>query len=485
MKQRDGFTAQCDRRIQRRVGQVYPSGQERTVDARKSWVRFAASLLAMMLLLTGFYPMLSMSHAYEGSGVAGNGNPHDLSQDSYASLIKGLKPESSSASKVQAPKVPTVYLTFDDGPGPYTKEVLDILKKEKVPATFFVLGELAEYHPDTIKRIVKEGHALGNHTYNHKYSEIYADFANFWQQVVKTENILNQIAGVRPNIVRAPGGTYTNFDSFYFYYLEAAGYQVYDWNVDSGDSKRRGVPASEIVNNIKNAPLKQEMNVLMHDGGAREQTVKALPEIIQYFKDLGYRFEAITDTTHVTSFNIGPSKWNRNYSKQKHQDVLALIDQAEHESGDAVQRTIVAQQRFTPDLTLVGEGRSLRFANHDYKVMQDQLIVPARSVVEHLGGSISWDGERETAMIKLGSKRIELQVANKLMVDFSRLGKASQQQWNEIFVEEGRLMVPIRSLLNALDYEVQSYAMELHKREVVYQSNPAYALTIRRSHALI
>lgn len=64
-----------------------------------------------------------------------------------------------------------VYLSFDDGPGNHTREVLDILRKEKVLATFFVLGEQAERYPELIRGLVEDGHALGNHTFNHQYEQ--------------------------------------------------------------------------------------------------------------------------------------------------------------------------------------------------------------------------------------------------------------------------------------------------------------------------
>src|SRR5690606_38338236 len=98
------------------------------------------------------------------------------------------------------------------------------------------------------------------------YKDLYPDFDRFWSQVSRTEAILEKITGEKTRLVRAPGGTYTKFDAFYFYFMEQSGYKVHDWNVDSGDSKRKGVPASEIIANVKNSLLKHEMNVLLHDG---------------------------------------------------------------------------------------------------------------------------------------------------------------------------------------------------------------------------
>ena len=166
-------------------------------------------------------------------------------------------PKSDKADKI-------VYLTFDDGPSNLTDQVLKILKKEDVPATFFVLGGNAKKMPEVITRIVEAGHTIGNHTYNHEYSELYQSFNVFWGQIKETEEVLRQITGVRPELVRAPGGTYGHFDKAYFDLMEQAGYKIFDWDVDSGDSKRKGVPAAEILRNSTPDKLKNQMIILMH-----------------------------------------------------------------------------------------------------------------------------------------------------------------------------------------------------------------------------
>ncbi|WP_233354745.1 polysaccharide deacetylase family protein [Paenibacillus sp. JZ16] len=100
----------------------------------------------------------------------------------------------------------TVYLTFDDGPSDLTLDVLDILKREGIKGTFFVLGKEAETRPEIINRIYEEGHVIGNHTYDHRYDELYGHFQDFWGQIKKTEEIIRLITGERPQLVRAPGG---------------------------------------------------------------------------------------------------------------------------------------------------------------------------------------------------------------------------------------------------------------------------------------
>ena len=101
----------------------------------------------------------------------------------------------------------TVYLTFDDGPDDkITPQILDILKAEGVKATFYVCGNMVEANPEVLKRIFNEGHAIGNHSYNHRYDELYKSPWSFMEQIIKTDTAIKDVIGVRPFIIRAPGG---------------------------------------------------------------------------------------------------------------------------------------------------------------------------------------------------------------------------------------------------------------------------------------
>lgn len=234
-----------------------------------------------------------------------------------------------------------VYLTFDDGPSKHTPEVLDLLKEEGIQATFFVLGEQVLRYPDIVKRIVDEGHAIGNHTYNHQYKQLYSSFSEFADQIMKTDEAIYETTGIRTTLVRAPGGTYTNFDQGYFDAVAAAGYQVHDWNVDSGDSRRRGVPAAEIVATVQASRLVNTLNVLLHDGSGHEESVKALPAIIAYYKNKDYSFAPLSNEVKPIQFQVAKKlKWNRAAVTQKQQAVLVHYAEALDRGGkpaDAVQ----------------------------------------------------------------------------------------------------------------------------------------------------
>jgi len=325
----------------------------------------------------------------------------------------GLQREASYVT----PSQPTVYLTFDDGPTKLTPEVLDILKKYDVPATFFVLGELADQQEDIIRRIHEEGHAIGNHTYNHKYEELYGDFTSFWEQVRRTDAILMDIIGEKPSILRAPGGTATNFDAFYFYYLECAGYKIHDWTIDSGDSKRRGVPAAEIVENVKKAKLTHEVTLLMHDGAGHQETVKALPEIIEYFRSKGYRFASIDESVKPVMFQVRNTKWDRAADEEQYKRMMAAITNAE--SG------MVSDQ---------------------VKVLSAEAAAPANAAWIGIRdwaserGTISWDPVMEKAIVEIEDVKVELYAATGKVMRY-QAGAVPMVMNVQFTLENGRIYV--------------------------------------------
>jgi len=215
----------------------------------------------------------------------------------------------------------TVYLTFDDGPSPITEQVLDILLERDIKATFFVLGKQVKRYPEIAKRIVEEGHSIGNHSYNHVYDELYSHFSAFSDQVTATTEEIWQTTGQFTSLLRAPGGTYRNFDETYFKAMDEAGYTIFDWNVDSGDSKSRDISSQQIFKNIQASKLKPLLIVLMHDSSIHKESVTALPAIIQYYDELNYSFASLTEESPPMVSKLAPTlKWDRTVGKQKEID---------------------------------------------------------------------------------------------------------------------------------------------------------------------
>ncbi|WP_432646801.1 polysaccharide deacetylase family protein [Mitsuokella sp.] len=195
-----------------------------------------------------------------------------------------------------------VYLTFDDGPDDKnTPAILDILKENGVKATFYVTGAHAELHPDILQRIFDEGNAIGNHSYDHDYKKLYVSPQTFLAEMERTDEIIHGIIGVRPLILRAPGGVIGHFTDAYAPALKASGYVEHDWNVSSADAAPNHPVAQDFIDNIDSQTdqpvAAHSAIILMHCSEGHEETVKALPKIIEILKAKGYTFGVVTPMT--------------------------------------------------------------------------------------------------------------------------------------------------------------------------------------------
>jgi peptidoglycan-N-acetylglucosamine deacetylase len=186
-----------------------------------------------------------------------------------------------------------VALTFDDGPWPkYTEQILDILKKNNIKATFFVIGNNMKNFPEIGKRIVTDGHTIANHTWHHWYHRLSPKAAAY--EIDATEAIIYKTTGVRTNLFRPPGGVLGNGPAAY---AKSKKYSVIMWSADSHDYKRP--PAPRLLSNVMRDSQPGGI-VLMHDGGGvRDSTVKALPAMIEKFQKSGYRFVTMPEMLEI------------------------------------------------------------------------------------------------------------------------------------------------------------------------------------------
>ncbi|MDE2141894.1 MAG: polysaccharide deacetylase family protein [Elusimicrobia bacterium] len=183
-----------------------------------------------------------------------------------------------------------VALTFDDGPSPYTAQVLDVLKREGVKATFFLCGENAERYPELVRRIRAEGHQIGNHTYSHPYLYLMRE-ADIASEIDRTQTILEKISGSRPTLFRPPYGV--RWFSLWPL-LRERGLTMVMWSDRGYDGRfdARGV-AKTTLDQLAPGAI-----ILLHDGFEthapsdvdRSATVGALPAIIAGVRKAGYRF---------------------------------------------------------------------------------------------------------------------------------------------------------------------------------------------------
>lgn len=328
-------------------------------------------------------PLLASAITYANGQMAGQNNQLSYEVDGPLESNKSINGNSDEQNnrietKLSKGKEKIVYLTFDDGPSKNTEQVLKILEKENIKATFFVLGEQVLKQPKLSKQIVEAGHFIGNHTFNHKYASVYGSFAEFSNQVMKTDEAIYETVGVKTNLFRAPGGTYRNFDQGYFNAMAAAGYQVHDWNVDSGDSKRKNVPASEILTTIKGSSLVNKLVVLLHDGTGHEESVKALPAIIKYYRGKGYSFAPLTEKIEPIQFRVADSlKWDRAKVTDKQAEQLALFSEKLSEKA-----LLAGKEKELPSLILHrGEGK-LELKPDEYRLNKGAIEVSKLRLTE-------------------------------------------------------------------------------------------------------
>lgn len=188
-----------------------------------------------------------------------------------------------------------VYLTFDDGPGPHTERLLDILDKYGVKVTFFVTNQFPNYQY-LIGEAYRRGHTIALHTYSHDYATIYSSESGYYADLNKMKEICINQTGVAPTIVRFPGGTSNTVSKKYCSgimstlasSLPANGYNYTDWNVSSGDAGGTTSKDQIVSNVISGISNKKVSNVLQHD--IKGYSVDAVAEIIEWGQSQGYTF---------------------------------------------------------------------------------------------------------------------------------------------------------------------------------------------------
>lgn len=198
--------------------------------------------------------------------------------------------------------IKTAYLTFDDGPNEtVTPQVLDILRRYNIKATFFTVGTLIEKNSHVARRIYDEGHLLANHSYSHNYNELYADSNSFMSQINKTQDLINGIVkrDDYPKIFRFPGGgfdsgKYGALKQEYKSILNENKFRYCDWNSMTGDAESSNPTKSAIMQTIKSTTKGQEDSViLLHDALAKKITAETLAEVIEYLLSQGYVFDTL------------------------------------------------------------------------------------------------------------------------------------------------------------------------------------------------
>jgi cellulose synthase/poly-beta-1,6-N-acetylglucosamine synthase-like glycosyltransferase/peptidoglycan/xylan/chitin deacetylase (PgdA/CDA1 family)/spore germination protein YaaH len=206
-------------------------------------------------------------------------------------------------------------LTFDDGPDPrWTPRILDILKQEQVPATFFVIGKNGQAYPDLMRRIVNEGHEIGNHTFTHpNLGEIPASLSelelNATQRLIESETGRSTVLFRPPYFGDAEADKPQEVEPAF--QAQQLGYLMVGVRIDPDDWKLPVSPDAIVERTLERAADNNSETrgqvVLLHDsGGDRTATIAALPRLIHELRARGYRFVAVSDLAGLSRDQVMP-----------------------------------------------------------------------------------------------------------------------------------------------------------------------------------
>lgn len=227
---------------------------------------------------------------------AGTYTIHYQAADSYGNTADATREVTVTPIRQQDTVVPSgkiIYLTFDDGPGPYTEQLLDVLAKYNVKVTFFTVNTK---YTDLIAKEAAAGHSVGIHSASHNYAKIYTSESAYFNDLHEMEGIITAQTGVRPTLIRFPGGSSNTISAKYCTGIMSLltkdvtdqGYQYFDWNVSSGDAG--GTTDTETVfQNVINGVQQHDVSiVLQHD--IKSFSVNAVEKILAWGISNGYTF---------------------------------------------------------------------------------------------------------------------------------------------------------------------------------------------------
>ncbi len=215
-------------------------------------------------------------------------------------LTRKVTVEAAQRPDTEYPKGKTIYLTFDDGPGIHTQQLLDVLDAYGAKATFFVVDT---GYDNLMKEIVRRGHSIGIHSVSHKYEEIYASPEAFFEDLYGMQEIIYENTGVRTTLMRFPGGGSNAISRRYCQGImstlteavQDAGFQYFDWNVSSGDAGET-TKTDKVYEFVTDGVQKQRVSiVLQHD--IHYFSVAAVEKILQWGRRNGYQFLALKENS--------------------------------------------------------------------------------------------------------------------------------------------------------------------------------------------
>ncbi|MCL6572930.1 MAG: polysaccharide deacetylase [Bacillus sp. (in: Bacteria)] len=225
-------------------------------------------------------------------------SPQRPNQESTPALSeqKDTEPEDPSSQK-------TVYLTFDDGPAPFSGEIITLLEKYQFKATFFLIDGNIRRYPDAVKLMVQSGETVGLHSVSHNTKQFYGSANSIIAELTQNRNTLKEIVGVDSFIMRTPYGSAPHMTPEYRKAVIENGYLMWDWNIDSRDwHYKDGRYVNSIIEQItkigtNNGPFV----ILLHE---RKETLAHLPALLDYLSQQGFECKTIDSSMTPYQFKF-------------------------------------------------------------------------------------------------------------------------------------------------------------------------------------
>ena len=240
---------------------------------------------------------------YEVEDSSGN-------KGSASRVVRVYAPASNVNANAVNPGDKVIYLTFDDGPGKYTSQLLDVLDKYNVKVTFFVTNTHPDYQ-NLIAEEAKRGHTVAIHSASHSYGKIYTSENAYFDDLDEMNSIIKAQTGSDASIIRFPGGSSNAVSKNYCKGImtqlvndvTARGLLYCDWNVSSGDANNKPISTDAVVQNVISGVQQHNVSVvLQHD--IKEFSVNAVEQIIQWGLSEGYTFLPLTTSSPMVHHGI-------------------------------------------------------------------------------------------------------------------------------------------------------------------------------------
>ena len=189
------------------------------------------------------------------------------------------------------------YLTIDDGPSEYTDEIIKILNKNNVKATFFMINGNMQAYPEQVKNIVENGNTAGFHSVTHDIHKLYVSKTSAKEEFDTNQATFKKITGQTSKVIRLPFGSKPYTPRASYNALVDSGYKLWDWTLDTEDWRST---SSQIMENVKKySSGSDNVVLLMHE---RKQTVEILDEMIKYLKSEGFEILPIKQSDEARNY---------------------------------------------------------------------------------------------------------------------------------------------------------------------------------------